>query len=54
VESTYDDFWGSRLNKLGTIYMDKSEWPGKNKMDGILIKLSRKVKKAKNTSDVKL
>ena len=45
VESTYDDFWGSGLNKLGTIHTDKSEWPGKN---------NRKVKKAKNTSDVKL
>lgn len=54
VESTYDDFWGSGLNKLGTIHTDKSEWPGKNMLGGILTKLSRKVKKAKNTSDVKL
>lgn len=51
VESTYDDFWGSGLNKTGTTHTDKSDWPGENTLGDIITKLSKKVKKTKNAPD---
>ncbi|XP_078334038.1 uncharacterized protein LOC144625729 [Crassostrea virginica] len=42
VESTYDDFWGSGLNIAGTKHTKKTAWPGKNMLEDIITKLSKK------------
>lgn len=41
VEAAFDDYWGSGLDKKGTMYTDMKAWPGKNTMGQILTDIAR-------------
>ena len=36
AEATYDDFWGTRLDKTATIKTSLEKWPGKNQLGQLL------------------
>ena len=40
VESTYDNFWASGIDKKGTAHTDASAWPGKNVLGDIIGKVA--------------
>ena len=40
VESTYDNFWASSIDKKGTAHTDASAWPGKNMLGDIIGKVA--------------
>ena len=41
VETTFDDFWGSGLNKDGTLNTNPTKWPGKNKLGRIISEVAK-------------
>uniref|UniRef100_K1Q4M7 NADAR domain-containing protein n=1 Tax=Magallana gigas TaxID=29159 RepID=K1Q4M7_MAGGI len=47
AESTYNDTWGTGLNKTGTENTKQQAWPGKNLLGHILSKIAKKVRKRK-------
>ena len=49
VESTYNDKWGSGINKTGTENTKISSWPGKNILGQIIRKVANKIKKRKRS-----
>ena len=40
VETTFDDQWGSGLNRNGTMFTLSEKWPGKNVLDEMMGKLA--------------
>ena len=44
VEAVYDDYWGSGLDKLGTIHTKQRKWPGKNALGKIFADLIKNKK----------
>ena len=49
VESTYNDKWGSGLNKTGTENTKISSWPGKNILGQFIQKVAKKIRKRKRS-----
>lgn len=47
VETTYNDEWGSGLDRTGTINTKQDKWPGKNTLGTIIKKVAKKVRKRK-------
>ena len=45
VESTFDEFWGSGLDKHGTVNTDSKAWPGINKLGRLIGKLAKQIRK---------
>lgn len=41
MEAAFDDYWGSGLDKKGTMYTEMKAWPGKNIMGQILTDIGR-------------
>jgi ribA/ribD-fused uncharacterized protein len=41
VEAAYDDYWGSGLNKTGTVNTSIEHWPGKNELGRLFSELAR-------------
>ena len=44
VESVYDNYWGSGLDRKGTLNTDSSRWPGKNELGRIFTEMARCVR----------
>ena len=42
-EATWDTYWGTGLNNLGTIHTVMQRWPGKNKLGHMLDTLARQL-----------
>ena len=40
AESTYDDFWGTGLDRNGTDHTQEGKWPGKNHLGRIIQKVA--------------
>lgn len=49
AESTYNDTWGTGLNKTGTENTKQQAWPGKNLLGQILSKIAKKIRKRKKS-----
>lgn len=47
VEATYNNEWGSGLNRKGTQNTKPEHWPGSNALGVLLKKISKKVRKRK-------
>lgn len=47
AESTYNDTWGTGLNKTGTENTKQQAWPGKNPLGHILSKIAKRYESAK-------
>jgi predicted NAD-dependent protein-ADP-ribosyltransferase YbiA (DUF1768 family) len=41
AESTYDDFWGTGLDREGTDHTNHLKWPGNNQMGKILTNIKK-------------
>lgn len=46
-ESTYNDTWGSGLDRVGTENTKQAAWPGKNLLGKIISKVAKKSRKRK-------
>ena len=44
VESTYDSYWGSGLDRKGTLNTESSRWPGKNELGRLYVEMARYVR----------
>ena len=49
AESTYNDIWGTGLDKQGTENTKMEAWPGKNLLGQIICKISKKIRKRKKS-----
>lgn len=49
AESTYNDTWGTGLNKEATENTKIEAWPGKNLLGQIISKISKKIRKRKKS-----
>ena len=49
VESTYNDTWGSGLDRVGTENTKQAAWPGKNLLGKIIAKVAKKSRKRKKS-----
>lgn len=45
AESTYDDFWGTGLDRVGTDHTNHLKWPGKNQMGKIFTNIKKAIKR---------
>ncbi|KAK3082645.1 hypothetical protein FSP39_001246 [Pinctada imbricata] len=50
VEAAYDDYWGSGLNKLGTLHTSSGHWPGKNELGRIYTEIARSLRNSQATT----
>ena len=41
VEAAYDDYWGSGLNKQGTLKTSVKSWPGQNTLGRLIADLAK-------------
>lgn len=48
VETTYDNFWASGLDKDATIHTNADAWPGTNKLGGILSEIASHLRQSPN------
>ena len=53
VEATYNNEWGSGLNRDGTCNTKPDHWPGKNKLGVLMKKIAKKIRKRKLSDSVK-
>ena len=44
VESTYDNYWGSGLDRKGTLNTESAQWPGKNELGRLYAEMARYVR----------
>ena len=49
AESTFNDQWGTGLDKVGTENTKRSEWPGQNSLGQIIGKVAQKMRKRKKS-----
>ena len=49
AESTFNDQWGTGLDKVGTEKTKRSEWPGQNSLGQIIGKVAQKMCKRKKS-----
>lgn len=49
VETTFNDVWGSGLDKQGTSYTKIQKWPGANTLGTIIGKVANKIRKRKKS-----
>nr|XP_011438753.2 uncharacterized protein LOC105336225 [Crassostrea gigas] len=52
VEATFNDEWGSGLDRQGTLNTKPEHWPGSNKLGQLLKKIAKKVRKRKLSDSV--
>lgn len=52
VEATFNDEWGSGLDRQGTLNTKPEHWPGSNKLGLLLKKIAKKVRKRKLSDSV--
>lgn len=50
VEAVYDDYWGSGLDKTGTLHTTHKKWPGKNVLGKIFMDTIKNKKVGRNPS----
>lgn len=50
VETTYDDFWASGLDKEATIHTRASAWPGTNKLGIIMSEIAGRLRRSPGRS----
>ena len=53
AESTFNDQWGTGLDKVGTENTKRSEWPGQNSLGQIIGKVAHKMRKRKKKRPMK-
>lgn len=50
VETTFDDFWASGLDRMATIHTHSSAWPGSNKLGHIISEIASRMRRATGRS----
>lgn len=50
AESTFNDKWGTGLDKAGTENTKASDWPGQNLLGHIIGKVAQKIRKRKKSN----
>lgn len=50
VETTFDDFWASGLDRMATIHTLSSAWPGSNKLGHIISEIASRMRRATGRS----
>ena len=52
VETTYNNEWGSGLDRAGTLNTKPDHWPGSNTLGVMMKKISKKIRKRKLSDSI--